>query len=158
MTLRSFALVAFSVLAFATAGCSADSSDAGTSSADVTEAPSQNALSDQTIVKGAISMGASTVAYTGTETASPEYLTKQDVPYLAWELADADAASLTINVSGAFPSTPQILVVDEGFNVLGEAHGADPVIIPEAMPGKKLVLVRDQEWVRPMDFEISVAQ
>lgn len=156
MTFRFLALVALSTLTFA-AGCSVTAAETGASSSDVTAAPRQNALSDRTIVKGAIPAGTTQVAYTGTETASPEYLTKQGVPYLAWELADADAASLSVNVQGDFPSTPQILVVDEGFNVLGEAHGADPVIVPQAAPGKKLVLVRDQEWVRPMDFEISVA-
>ena len=158
MTFRSFALVVLSALSVA-AGCSAQGESSGASSSDVVaDGAKDNALSDKTIVKGAITMGASKVAYTGTEVTSPEYLTKDGVPYLGWELADADAASLTIKVQGAFPSTPQILVVDQGFNVLGEAAGAEPVIIPNAAPGKKLVLVRDQEWVRPMDFEISVAQ
>jgi hypothetical protein len=158
MTFRTIALVAVSLLSLA--GCSAEASDSSASStADVTVTKS-NVL-DRTIVKGTIAMGeTSTVAYTGNE-----YALKQidGVPYLAWEVNGA-GDHLSVEVEGNFPSTPDVLLVDEGGSLLGQAHGTGTALGDKATlevnatPGKKLILVRDMEWVRPMDFEISVAE
>lgn len=173
----SLAIVALSVLSFA-AGCSAESETAAAASpSELTEkegaAPS-NDLLEQTIVKGTITVGAkSKVAY---EPELYKQTTIQGVPYLAWELVDAPAyggiktkangnrGQLAIDVEGNFPGSPDVLVVDESFNLLGQARGTATDLGDKASltidvsEGKKFVLVRDMDWVRPMDFEISVAQ
>lgn len=174
MTLRSFALVAFSVLSFA-AGCSAETTESsGASSADVVAAPS-NDLLDRTILKGTVTVGeTSKVAYQPDQYREAQI---DGVPYLAWELIDAPATGgiqtkanrnagshLAIQVEGNFPGLPDVLLVDESFNLLAQTRGTSTdlgdtaSLEVDAAPGKKFILVRDMDWVRPMDFEISVAR
>lgn len=160
MTLRPIVLVA-AVALFSLAGCSAEATDTSASSTANVEAKS-NDLVDQTIVKGSLTVGeTSRVAYAG-----DEYEKKQinGVPYLAWEV-DGATDHLSITVEGNFPSSPDVLLVDASFNLLGQTQGTASDLgdkatleVARSLPGKKLVLVRDMEWVRPMDFEISVAQ
>ena len=161
MTLRSVALLAVALLSLA--ACSAEAADSSASSTSNVEAEKNatpNALVDQTVVKGSLDVGISRVAYAG-----DEYEKKQinGVPYLAWEI-DGVSDHLSIAVEGNFPSSPDVLLVDASFNLLGQAQGTatdlgdKATLEVNAKPGKKLVLVRDMEWVRPMDFEISVAR
>lgn len=159
--LRSVLFVAIAALA----GCSARAaSTADEAAADSSEAPDVVTpdLAKQSIVKGELPVGETTaVAYEPNEYTQA---TIDGVPYLAWSL-DTKAAPLSIDVSGQFPGSPDVLVTDKDFHVLAKAEGhklpdgtAATSLSVNVPAGQKLLLVRDKIWVIQMQFDISVAQ
>lgn len=156
-----FATAIVSVLALA--GCSSPAtSDASISEESELQAEKLESLS---VVKGAMTPGdTKVVAYQPSE-----YGPMDHVPYLAMEvtakarLGNAAAPEkLKVKIDGNFPGTPRLLVVDEEFNVLagtsgtpGGSRGSVAELEVLNTPGKKLVLVRDEGWVSPMEFELA---
>ncbi len=73
-------------------------------------------------------------------------------------------APLSINVTGDFPGAPRVIVTDENFRVLAGTravsteNGEEASLALNARPGKKLVLVRDMLWVKPMTFTVTVGR
>jgi hypothetical protein len=151
-------IAALFVVALAS-GCAASSSDAASSSES---AATSNDLASQTVVRGTLKVGeTTTVGY------QPDEYTKaiDGVPYLAWKLDGAvDASKLSVAVSGDFPGNPNVIVTDSAFNVLASASGHKTaagamasLAVPAAGPAA-MVLVRDEIWVRPMSFDITLSQ
>lgn len=78
--------------------------------------------------------------------------------------ASPDGAAVAVAVAGDFPSSATVIVTNERFEPLAAAQtrrdaesglAAATVRVP-AGSGKRLVLVRDPKWVKPMTFEVSV--
>lgn len=156
---RSLFFVALTALV----GCSAQAAGSSDSaSADTAEAPAAPALADQAVVKGDLPVGATTtVSYSPTDYTA---VTVGSVPYLAWSV-DTQAGPVSVDVSGDFPGSPDVLVTDKDFNVLGQAAGhkladgtAATSLSVNVPAGPKMLLVRDKIWVKQMQFDISVAQ
>jgi hypothetical protein len=75
---------------------------------------------------------------------------------------DIDALQ-SVAVSGDFPGTPRVLVVDEGFRIVARTTAVTQLdgteVATLAVPrsaGKRFVLIRDGRWSRPMDFQVRV--
>jgi hypothetical protein len=65
----------------------------------------------------------------------------------------------TVKVSGAFPGTPHVIVVDGSFKVLAATRaertpdGAAASV--DVSSAAAMVLVRDDGWVQPMQFDVE---
>ncbi len=175
MTFRSFLFLAAAAALSLGTGCAANDVPAEDTEESVDEL--NGGLRQITIVKGSMTeAGTITVAYEPNAYAPTSY-----VPFLAVELTPADdapaaattgalrpmnaeAAPLTVAVAGDFPGSPRVLVTDENFRVLAATRGTatetgdQASLVVANRPGKKLVLVRDMLWVKPMTFEISVGR
>ncbi len=155
----------------ATAACAAPHAEAAAVSADELTV---NELREMTIARGALSEGSQKFTY------EPSMYGPMDfVPYLAFEIKsptgaapispkanDALGASLSVRLTGAFPGSPNMLVVDATtFEVLASTNGstneaglAEATLTVPQTEGPKLALIRDERWVRPMEFELTLAQ
>ena len=179
MSRSLFILVAAAALSFGT-GCAA--SDAPFEDTEESADELNGGLRHITIMKGSMTeTGSITVAY---EPHPYESGPGRRVPFLAIELTseehaseDAPAAAgavrptnretgapLAVTVEGDFPGAPRVLVTDENFRVLAATRGvqtelgAQASVVLPSHTGKKLVLVRDMLWVKPMTFEVSVVR
>jgi hypothetical protein len=172
MTFRpAFVAAAVALAAFAS-GCAASDASAEEVEESADEL-STTTLRDITIVKGSMTeAGTITVAY------EPSlYTPSRHVPFLAVELPaeavresanlrpmNGPTAPLSVNVAGDFPGAPRVLVTDENFRVLAGTravsteNGEEASLALNTRPGKKLVLVRDMLWVKPMTFTVSVGR
>lgn len=180
MTFRSLLIAATAAVLSLGTGCAA-SDDATSEETEVSADELNGGLRDITIVKGSMTeAGTITVAY------EPHaYAPTRHVPFLAVELNPAEddapadpnatsagalrpmngeAAPLTVSITGDFPGSPRVLVTDERFRVLAAARGVatetgdQASLVVANRPGKKLVLVRDMLWVKPMTFEVTVGR
>ena len=171
--LRSLFFVSALVAAAALSGCSSEVQAEDTASADSNLTSTK--LESLSIIRGTMKTGASlTVAY------EPELYGELDhLPFIAVELLPAKASAtpgiaprtaapgsqLTVRVAGKFPGKPRLLVVDGDFKLIGGSRGlqsgagtaAAQVTITNS-PGAKFVLVRDEGWVAPMQFEIETME
>ncbi len=175
MMSRAFlSLVAAAVLSLG-AGCAA--SDVSNEETEESADELNGGLRHITILKGTMNeTGSITVAY------EPHaYAPTRHIPFLAVELTDAEDAPaatsdavrpqngriggpLAVSVAGDFPGAPRVLVTDENFRVLAAGRGvatetgAQASVVVPSHTGKKLVLVRDMLWVKPMTFEVNVGR
>ena len=173
MTFRSYLFLAAAALSLGT-GCAVNDVPAEDTEESADEL--NGGLRDITIIKGSMTeAGTITVAYE-----PAVYPGARPVPFLAVELPatedaaattgealrpmNGDAVPLTVDVAGDFPGSPRVLVTDENFRVLAATRGVatetgdQASLVVANRPGKKLVLVRDMLWVKPMTFEISVGR
>jgi hypothetical protein len=183
MIARSFCYLAFAAALTAIPACAADNSnqqeETGASADEIIT--NSGGLRSITIMKGAVAEGAQVeVAY------EPSlYEPSSTLPFLAIEIVpptaiEADQGNnggpsirpqnndafmpktMNVSVTGDFPGSPRVLVVDENFRVLAGTNGTTNefgqdqanLVVP-ATGGKKLILVRDQRWVRPMSFMVN---
>jgi hypothetical protein len=170
MTFSRLLLSTAAALLLALPGCAAaDANEDTSASAD------ELTLAELAVPKGAIAKGGRiTVGYNPSD-----YDPGSKLPFIAVELLPTAAAGgvnvaptnvtgqneqLVVRVNGEFPGSPRVLVVNEKFRVLAATNGA-PVTggvaaslsIPVAST-KRFVLVRDDRWVRPMQFDVSLAE
>jgi hypothetical protein len=134
-------------------------------------------LRDFAIVKATMTeAGTITVAYQP-ELYAPSTLR---VPFLAIELppraetnpganaggirpTNGTASANVVRVEGDFPGAPQLVVTDGNFRPIATSRGRRTEVGAEAAirvaPNRgKFVLVRDQLWVKPMTFQVTVGQ
>ena len=79
-------------------------------------------------------------------------------------LPSTSSAGSEITVTGDFPSSAEVVVTNERFEVLATTSTqrsatsglAEAVVTVPATDGQQLVLVRDMSWVKPMSFEVGV--
>lgn len=118
-----------------------------------------------TVVRGAV--GADETVEVAYEPASPAYAGASAVgklPFLAVEVEGDVPPDAKVTVSGDFPGSPRVLVVDESFRVMAATsarplEGADVATLTATKStGKKLVLVRDALWTKPMTFQVQVTR
>jgi hypothetical protein len=130
--------------------CAATSSDASSSTS--------SALGADVVLEGSVATGESvTVSY------QPSDYPEATAPFIGVRLTDGARAasgksSATIHVEGEFPGTPRVLVVDDAFRVVASAAGASARVVVPSAADARMVLVRDDLWVRPMPFTITVEQ
>lgn len=183
---RSFSYLAFAVALTAIPACAADNSgnqqeETGASADEIIT--NSGGLRSITIMKGAVAEGAQVeVAYEPSlyepSTTLP-FLAIEIVPPTAIEADQGDNGgsirpqnndalfinsnkTMNISVTGDFPGSPRVLVVDENFRVLAGTNGTTNefgqdqanLVVP-ATGGKKMILVRDLRWVRPMSFMVN---
>lgn len=163
-TLLLLGLVA--ALSTACAGVS-DSEDAQASADEL------SSLRGLAVTGGAVEVGGSvTVKYEPSA-----YDGNARLPFLAIEIVPQGGAAkglrpanrelggaTNIAVSGEFPGSPRVLVVDDQFRVLGGTDGiSDPaggqradLAVEGGTP--RFVLVRDLRWIRPMSFTVDVGR
>jgi hypothetical protein len=183
MTARSFCYLALAAALTAIPACAADNSatqeDTGASADEIIS--NAGGLRNMTIVKGAVAEGGQVeVAY------EPSlYEPSATLPFLAIEIVpkaaiapdqgtngpggggirpqnNAFGQTMNVSVTGDFPGSPRVLIVDENFRVLAGTNGMTNefgqdqanLVVP-ATGGKKMILVRDQRWVRPMSFMVN---
>jgi hypothetical protein len=168
--LAAFALSAAGLCA----GCAADTTDSSTTGGEVDEL-NASGLRAATTIKGTLSAGTqATVRY---DAEDAEYT--HGIPYVAVELLPQDAAHASsihplngnaastqkITVSGAFPGSPKVLVVDEAFHVVAhamakpQADGTELATLDAPKTaGRRFVLTRDGRWSKPMAFKITASQ
>lgn len=179
MIVRSFCYLAFAAaLTTAIPACAADTHQEDTG-ASADEIVSNGGLRSITIMKGSVAEGGQVeVAY------EPSlYEPSPILPFLAIEILPATAfepdqgdnggnggirpqnnafKTMNVSVTGDFPGSPRVLVVDEEFRVLAATTGTTNefgqdqanLVVP-ATGGKKMILVRDLRWVRPMSFMVN---
>jgi voltage-gated potassium channel Kch len=167
---RLFLLVAAAALLTLSA-CSREPAEGAASSADELRL----GLERQTVIKGSVAEGASIkVAY------QPElYEGTTSLPFLGLALVrsgragaagadvrplDVRTAHLSIDVAGDFPGTPDVLVVDADFHVIASTKGvaieggAHASLDVASADDASFILVRDEGWVRPMEFDVTVGE
>ena len=122
------------------------------------------------VLKGAVASGSTkTIHYAPSDASGVRTL-----PFLAVEIVPSGMPSMTgrqtattsaqsVKVSGPFPGTPRVLVVDEDLHVIAKTtavHQPDGTALAElAAPlsaGRRFVLVRDNLWSREMSFQVDV--
>jgi hypothetical protein len=158
-------------------GCAADSTSASPDEAGEIDELNAALLRASTTLEGTVTAGSqTTVRY---KQGDPEY--PRAVPYLALEIREAmtttaksagihvltgatAANTQEVRVKGLFPGTPRITVVDDNFKVLArsttverQADGTSVASVLAPRNGPRLVLIRDQRWSKPMNFDVSVA-
>lgn len=145
-------------------GCAAPSADEGvdTSEGSLTASSlrEETALDRVRVLDGA--EGTITVEYTPDAT-DEMYGSPRSV--LAFEAVrfEASESGSEVFVAGDFPSSATVIVTDEEFHPMARAQtvpgasglGEARVRVPGGAGGR-LVLVRDQKWVKPMVFEVRV--
>ncbi len=166
MSFRSSLLLVAAVALFtALPACSSEPSDSSEpNEVRADELNGRLTLEQASLIVGTVEHGGSvTIAY---EPGS-HYLSDQNgyVPFLGVELMPStseETEDLSIRVTGNFPSTPRVLVTDESFRVVAGSRAANvqqdgdhvTVTVP-ASTSRRFVLVRDQRWVEPMQFDID---
>lgn len=158
-------------------GCASSSSrsDQTGTNADDAEALSIATLRASTNVQTSLeSEGVKTLSYAPTEEGYPS-----GIPFEAVELGFTPGGDLEVDVSGTFPSTAKIYVVDDSFHILARGKTAiesagdgvatqtlttetpRPVSVAHLSVAqaegisKLKVLVRDSQWDRPMTFDVG---
>jgi hypothetical protein len=145
----------------AVGGCAAStsSSDGDKTSVDVND---PSALKGATDVEGTLPVGSAvTIGYEK----KPEYT---QVPYLAVDVVpaadDTQPGDQTITVTGAFPGTPEVYVVDSSFALIPststvvvntDGTSVTTATVPRSTVGRT-VIVHDTQWSSPMQFQISI--
>lgn len=160
----SLSLIAASIFTML-AACSdhEQSSDIGAQGGQLANANGvQESLKSSAVLRGMLTEGSTTkVAY------KPEEYAPDTKPFIGVEVlpsaADATLPDLSITVTGAFPSTPRVVITDQDFNVLPgsaptvEMDGDHVTLKMPAADSRRFVLVQDARWVTPMEFELSAA-
>jgi hypothetical protein len=168
MTFRNLLLCTAASLLLALPGCAAaDASEDTSATAD------ELTLAELAVPKGTIGKGGTiTVGYN-----PAEYDPGAKLPFIAVELLPStttpalnvaprnvtgQSEQLVVKVKGEFPGAPRVLVTNEKFRVIAATNGAPAeggvaasLNIPMTS-GKRFVLVRDDRWVRPMQFDVSM--
>lgn len=158
------------------AGCAADaeSEDLGSSEGELGAT-----VTNVTVLDASVSEGKTVsvpykpaVIYPGLDGA------KTIVPYLAIALTTsaelARTPSLTVpsngiartavSVAGNFPSSPDVLVTDANFHILAKSTRQPDAELDQVSvtlptgPGRKFILVRDNLWTKPMNFDVTVGR
>lgn len=151
------------VLALAAAACGSSSNSSDGQYGNQVDVNDPTALKGATDVEGSVPVGSSTtIGYVH----KPEYT---QVPYLAVTLTaastpDTQTGDQQITVTGKFPGTPEVYVVDPSFaliesksNLVTNADGTttNTVTVPRSTIDRT-ILVHDPMWSSPMNFEIAV--
>lgn len=118
-----------------------------------------------TVVRGAVGADATVeVAYEPASAAYAGATAAGKLPFLAVEVQGDVPPDAKVTVSGDFPGAPRVLVVDEAFRVMAATsarplEGTDVATLTTTKStGKKLVLVRDALWTKPMTFQVKVTR
>lgn len=132
-------------------------------------------LKAQSIVKASIQKGQTVkISYDPESYDKNDYAPTAGLPFMAVRvLPSATPAigsvrtqsngkqTLNVSVKGDFPGSPRLVVVDDNFHVLAATNGTSvggsdvaTIELPDLTSGFT-VLVRDEIWVRPMEFEVG---
>ena len=149
----------------AVAGCASSTSSSANGDGDKTQVDvnDPSALKSVTDVEGTLPVGSAvTIGYEK----KPEYT---QIPYLAVDVVPAaddttQPGDQTITVTGAFPGTPEVYVVDKDYTLIpttstvvvnSDGTSVTTTTVPRSTIDRS-VIVHDTQWSSPMQFQISI--